>query len=291
MLINPQFDGFLVRIVKAVRPYLDQLVLIGGCASALYRYHDASSRGLRPMVTKDIDIAGKDRLAVASGAKPLAELLTEGGLKEERASEGNPPVVKYVQEEGATVHDLEFLCPLRQKRRGRKAAPGSAVEIQDGLMAQPLQYLDLLLINTWQVDLARIKLPGLCENPFWVRVPNPASYVVQKVLIRDRPRDVDAKRKDCYYIYELSVTFREAIDRLAKEFEALKQQVQPKWIQRFRRVLVEVFESPSADGPMSVVAVHRASPDHVQEAREMGFIVNADSVCRSVQKLFPAFGL
>jgi len=291
MLIDPEFDKFLTRVVKAMEPYLSQLVLVGGCASALYKHHGASSPSLRAMMTRDVDVAGQDRLEASTEARPLAELLAAEGLKAESASEGKPPAVKYVPVEGPAGLDLEFLCPLRGRSDGGRTARASGIEIQDGLVAQPLRYLDLLLINPWEVDLAGTGLPGLSGNSLPVRVANPVSYLVQKILIRDRPRSVDAKRKDCYYIYELSVTFREAVDRLAGDFELLKQQMHQRWIRRFRRVFADVFRDASAEGPTSAVVVHQGSPDHVREAGNKGFLVNTESVYRSVEGLFPVFGM
>jgi hypothetical protein len=291
MLIGPEYDEFLIRSVLAVRPYLDRLVLIGGCASALYAYHETASRGLRPMLTKDVDIASADRLPIASEEKSLAQLLAEGGFTQASASEGNPPVVKYISKDGGGDYDLEFLCPLRRRRKDRRAEQGSAVRIQSDMVASPLQYLEILLINPWRVDLAKMDPPAPGKVLPRVQLPNPASYVVQKLLIRDRPREAEAKRKDCYYIYNLSVMFRDAIGKIAEEYQNLQEQISPKWLQRFKCVLADIFASPFADGTASAVAVHQASPDHVQETRERNFIVSAESVCESVQRLFPAFGL
>jgi|GEM_PF-881855 len=291
MLISPEYDEFLVKSVLAVRPYLDRLILVGGCASALYAYHEAALGGPRAMVTGDIDIASADQLPIASQEKSLAQLLAEGGFKAESASKGNPPVVKYTSRDGAVGYDLEFLCPLRGHRKDRQVEQGSGVRIQSDMVASPLQYLEILLTNPWRVDLAKMNPSGSGETLPSVQLPNPASYVVQKLLMRDRAREVEAKRKDCYYIYNLSVMFRDATDKIAEEYENLEKQIHRRWLQRFNRVLADVFASPLADGPASAVAVHQASPDHVQDARDRNFTVNTDSVCKSVQRLFPAFGL
>ena len=39
-LLGTDFDGFFADTVDALRPYLDQVVCIGGCTNAMYRYHD-----------------------------------------------------------------------------------------------------------------------------------------------------------------------------------------------------------------------------------------------------------
>jgi hypothetical protein len=291
MLISAEYDAFLVKSVLAVRPYLNRLILVGGCASALYAYHQAASGGLRAMVTGDIDIASADQLPITSQDKPLAQLLAEAGFEEESASEGNPPVVKYVSGDVAGGFDLEFLCPLRGHREDRRPEQGSGVRIQSDIVATPLQYLEILLINPWPVDLARMDPSASGEILPRVQLPNPASYIVQKLLIRDRCREEAARRKDCYYIYNLSVMFRDAADKIAQEYRNLEKRVHPGWLQKFKRVFADTFASPLADGPVSAVTVHQASPDHVREAKEKNFTVSADSVCQSVKRLFPAFGL
>ena len=57
-------------------------------------------------------------------------------------------------------------------------------QVQDGLTAQQLRYLDLLLHEPLEVDAGQVD--GLAiEEPLMVRVPNPATYVLQKALIHE----------------------------------------------------------------------------------------------------------
>ena len=245
------------------------------------------------MVTKDIDIAGDLRLETPVDAVPLAQRMTEAGFEEERlAPTASSPVIKYVPKDGEKTFDVEFLCPKQGARRRRGAAEEGSVEIHDGLLAQPLQYLEILLIDPWQIDLADAGLDTeIPEKGLFVRIPNPAAYIVQKVLIRNRPREAAAKQKDCYYIYTIAVTFREAIDVLQKCFQAVSTKIHSRWVKRFQREFGELFADAHARGPDAAMMVHEGSSDHVREAAEQGFIVNRDTVYRAVQRLFPAFGL
>ena len=288
MMIDPKYDVLFLKAVQAARPYLNQLVFVGGCASALYRCHSASAPSLIPMVTRDVDIAGQEGLAVAENASPLAERMEEAGFRKKYYGRDTHPVVKYVPGEGGVGFDVEFLCPLLGSRGGKK---NPSVPLQDGLMAQPLRYLEVLLINPWQVNLAEANLAAdLPEGELRVRIPNPAAYVVQKMLIRSR-RDTDSRRKDCYYIYEIAVTFRRAIERVRSEFDAMKKQVHPKWLDTFRRNFEKAFADASAEGPQSAVMIHQASPDHVEDAKRRNFIINEEAVCRTVQTFSEALGL
>ena len=188
MLISAEYDAFLAKTARTVGPYLNQVVFVGGCASALYASHSAASSVLRSMVTKDIDIAGDLRLETPVDAVPLAQRMTEAGFEEEHlAPTAFSPVIKYVPKDGEKTFDVEFLCPKRGARRRRGATEEGSVEIHDGLLAQSLQYLGILLVDPWQIDLADAGLDTeIPEKGLLVRIPNPAAYIVQKVLIRNR---------------------------------------------------------------------------------------------------------
>ncbi|MDT8392122.1 MAG: hypothetical protein RRC34_16590 [Lentisphaeria bacterium] len=53
-LIDPAFDAFFARTVRALSPYLDQFVIIGGCANALYRHIPGANPGLIPLGTYEV---------------------------------------------------------------------------------------------------------------------------------------------------------------------------------------------------------------------------------------------
>lgn len=131
------------------------------------------------------------------------------------------------------------------------------MEVQAGLLAQPLRYLDILTRNPWQVHLG--KVPEF--TPFqgvWIRVPNPAAYVVQKVLIRNQRRKAESKAKDCYYLYEVSVVFRDNLAALAQEFEKLQDLPTP-WLKRFSKDIRILFRDESAEGVTSALDVYEGS--------------------------------
>jgi hypothetical protein len=111
MFQSAAFDDFFVKVVNTLKPYLCDLVCIGGCASALYRYHDYASEMLFPYLgTKDLDWASPKKLR-EDRRKPVAELMAEGGFKEEKFGTGDRPVVKYLPRNGTPAAEVEFLCP------------------------------------------------------------------------------------------------------------------------------------------------------------------------------------
>ncbi len=215
MLISSTFDSFFANTLLALQPYRDDIVCIGGCANALYRHHPlATPSPAAYLGTEDIDIAVPEQIPVR-GNQPIAAIMQQSGLREESLGSDREPVIKYVPEQKGLTGDVEFLCDASGLRGGRKhdAAPVS-YEVQAGLKAQPLRYLQMLLSRPWRIDLMNV--PGFEGfRAVTVRIPNPAAYFVQKVLIQSQKRAPASSAKDFYYLFEISLLFRNAHDELA----------------------------------------------------------------------------
>lgn len=254
MFQSKAFDSFFIEAVTTLKPYLGDLVSIGGCANALYRYHERASDIPFPYLgTKDMDWAAPQRLLPAE-RKPIAQLMAEANFKEEKMGASEQAVVKYLPRDENLAADMEFLCPQSSLPGERsKGSTAPSYPVQPGLMAQPLRYLELLQHRTWEIELGRLpEFVVLCG--LRIRVPNPAAYVVQKVLIRDQRRGPQSAAKDCYYIYEVSIIFREALDAIAEESAALREAFRP-WLKKFPKMVEPLFAGPSAEGPASALRV------------------------------------
>lgn len=255
MFQSAAFDSFFADAVRTLDPYLGELVCIGGCANALYRHHERASEITFPYLgTKDMDWASPKTLPQAN-RRPIAELMAKAGFREENFGASERAVVKYLPKTDGLGADIEFLCPESGlpggRRGGSSTAPSHAV--QPGLMAQPLRYLELLLHRTWEIDLGRIP-EFIALRKLRVRVPNPAAYVVQKVLIREQRRSPQSAAKDCYYMYEVSVIFRDCLDAIAEESAALRARFKP-WLKKFPKLAEPLFANDDAEGPVSALRV------------------------------------
>lgn len=95
-LISHDFDLFFRRVVRAIGPYLPDLVIAGGCANALYRHHpEAEGTAIPAPGTMDLDLACT-RTGPPLGERPrLIDLLRGAGLKVELTGQGHPPVMKF----------------------------------------------------------------------------------------------------------------------------------------------------------------------------------------------------
>lgn len=280
MLLSSDLDSFFVDAVDALRSYLDDIVCLGGCASALYRYHDLASDIMWGYLgTKDVDMGVPLKLPL-SDRLPVATLMTNIGFKEMICGNAHEAVIKYGPTKEISAVDLEFLCGRQGLSRQDKERVAYAV--QNGLYAQPLNYLEMSLNNTWQVSLGRI--PGLERlADLHIQVPNPAAYVVSKVLIRGEKRKPASMQKDCFYIYEVSVIFRDALCEIRREYDQLHPCVN-KWKKRFAKDARTLFNSEVAEGPVSAVAVYNS----VGSLKGEDFDVNEEMVFRSVNRLLDA---
>jgi len=275
-------EKFFAHVVEAVRPYLNDLLFIGGMANALYRHHElAKTIPWEFLGTKDVDVAAPSPLPPMR-RRLLYDLVLEADFEVVLEGTGDKCCEKYVLKGNQFDADLEFLCPLSGARGARGREGGGSLNIQKGLRAQPLQYLEVLFRNPWEMDVGEID--GLSSlKGTTVRVPNPAAYVMQKILIRDQRRKAQSKAKDCFYIYEISAIFRDDLDRIAGEYARLPG-IHTKWRDSFEREIPRLFGSVHSEGVRSALRVFEDSGKNVSHNK-----LNEVIIMRSVGKLIDAF--
>ena len=167
------------RLVDALRPWLGHLVIVGGWAHRLPRFPSLpSALTPLPLRTRDADLA----LSIyAPLAGDIRAALDKAGFHEDFSGEHTPPVTRYrlgVEDGGFYA---EFLTPLQGDGLRRSGRPDVTVS-KAGITAQKLRHLDLLLIAPWTVHVGpENEVP--VTAPVDVRLANPVSFVVQKLLI------------------------------------------------------------------------------------------------------------
>jgi hypothetical protein len=118
--------------------------------------------------------------------------------------DAQPPAAHYRAERGDSSFYAEFLAPLaggEVKRGGRRDV---TVRVS-GVSVQKLRHLELMLQDPWDVMIAPAlgyPTPGTRR----ILVPNPAAFLVQKILIHDK-RNPDKRAKDILYIHDTIETF------------------------------------------------------------------------------------
>ena len=122
------------KALKALGPYLGDLVVVGGWAHRLFGLHSmARAPGFQPLMTEDADIAAPVRMP--KKGESIAALLKREGFAEHFFGDETPPVSEYRIGDSDGGLYLEFLVPLigsehrgdgsRTRRVTRSVAPVS----------------------------------------------------------------------------------------------------------------------------------------------------------------------
>ena len=165
--------------------------------------------------------------------------LSEAGFKEELLGDHTPPVTHYRwggEDEGLYAEFLTSLHGDGLKRNGTTDATVSKA----GITAQKLRYLDLLLSSAWGVRVGpHLGVPVASELESLV--PNPVSFIVQKLLIHS-DRNGFKKAQDVLYIHDTLELFGPAMDELHKLWTGKVRPAMPsKTAARAVRIALELF--------------------------------------------------
>ena len=207
----------LARLLNALRPWLGHLVLVGGWAHRLYRLHElAGQPDYVPVRTRDVDFALSPDAPLPGD---IGAALADAGFGPVFRGDHTPPITHY--ELGEDGFYAEFLTVLKGSGIRRSGQPDVTLR-KAGISAQKLRYLDLLLVAPWSVHIGSdAGIP--VEQPIDVLLPNPASFIVQKLLIHhDRP--YRKKAQDLLYIHDTIELFIEQLDELRSIWQ---QHIQP----------------------------------------------------------------
>lgn len=234
-MAGPSDVEYFARLVEALDPWLDQVVIIGGWAHHLYRLHPlAQPLDYEPLGTFDTDIAVP--LDLPATGERIRERLLERDFREELMGDMQPPAAHYRVQSGNNSFYAEFLTPLEGsvvKRGGRRDVTARV----SGVSVQKLRHLELLLQNPWYVMIAPatgFPTPSVRR----ILVPNAAAFLTQKILIHEK-RDPDRRAKDILYIHDTIETFG---GNLAMIREQWQTSVRPALHTKAARLVVRAAE-------------------------------------------------
>lgn len=95
------------RLIEAIRPWLAHVVIVGGWAHRLHRFHPlATDQEYQPLRTRDVDLAFSPTAPLDGD---LRGALSKAGFKEELSGEVTPPVIHYRLGEDDAGFFAEFL--------------------------------------------------------------------------------------------------------------------------------------------------------------------------------------
>jgi hypothetical protein len=208
-------EAGLRRILRALEPYLADLVLIGGWVPYLHRRYGGIERWDAELsFTSELDVLVATGRLDARERPPLADLLRQAGLRPastpRRSATG--AAVWTAADGGSTA--IEFLVPHTGPLRSRN--PPVAVRGQQGIAALMLTDLGILERHTVFLEVPLEERAGTAlqdgsgsDNRASVRVPRLGAYVSNKAMTFPRriPRSgerINSKRaKDLLYLRDI----------------------------------------------------------------------------------------
>jgi hypothetical protein len=255
------------RLVTALRPWLGQLVVVGGWAHRLHRFHRlATPPAHLPLRTRDTDLAFSPDEALAGD---LRTALTDAGFIEQLLGDDAPPATHYGLGEEDDGFCAEFLTPLfgSEMKRGKRDATVRTA----GITAQKLRYLDVLLLKPWSVRVGPDREVPIAAD-VELSVANPTSFIVQKLLIHsDRPRH--KKAQDILYIHDTLELFGGSLGELRRLWlEDVRPAMPSKTARRSEAVARELFAevTDTIREAARIPQDRQLAPENVQRACEYG---------------------
>lgn len=203
------------------------------------------------------------------GGEALAERLLDSKFVAIPSAGTEPPVLRFQPERFGTTTlgptYVEFLAPLVGPDVDRKGNPKTVVRGQRGLTAQAMRYLDLLFVEPMLFDAATLPELGLAGLTN-ILLPNPASYVIQKLLAWPS-RDAGKRGKDLAYVHEVAVLTQKRWPEVAATVKLLQARFPAEWFDWVHELIDRQFESEAADGPIAVVRQYRDLPGRAPSER------------------------
>jgi hypothetical protein len=254
------------RLLEALEPWLDSVVIVGGWTLPLLRLHAlAQPLPYAPLFTKDADVAVPPELRSKSG--DARERLLARGFHENFFGDDKPPVAHYQFGDDDGFY-AEFLTSLAgsEFKRGKKDVTAKIV----GVTAQKLRHLEILFIEPWSVALPRAQDTVRVFN---VKVANPVSYIVQKLLVHAKRKPGD-QAKDILYVHDTIELFAASLNELRMVWTnrvspALERRVSARMYEARDRIFGEVTDLTRKAALMA--AGRRLSPEALMETCQAGF--------------------
>lgn len=197
------------RLIAALRPWLGQVVIVGGWAHRLHHAHPlAQPPEYEPVRTRDADVAFGARARLTG---QIADALREAGFVETLSSDETPPVAHYRLGTDDQGFYTEFLTPLTGSGV-RRDGTADATVARAGIIAQKLRHLEVLLIAPWRWPAGGGD-GSVLDAPVEVAVANPVSFVAQRLLIH-ASRAPGKRAQDILYLHDTMQLFGASLEQL-----------------------------------------------------------------------------
>jgi hypothetical protein len=223
----------LIKVVLALRPHLDRMILVGGWCHRLYTLRpEALVDRFRPLTTDDADIV-LDMKSGVSGPQ-ISDLLAPD-FEARYFGETRPPVAEYRLKGSRSGFTVEFLVP--QRGDGTR---NQLVSIS-GVVAQSLRYVEILAYSPWAIRLDEASGVPVRAAPIDVMVANPACYLAQKVLTIPERQTAKKRAKDILYVHDTVLLFADRLDELRELWTTVSHRIHAAWLGRVEKNIGRLF--------------------------------------------------
>lgn len=267
MALAPDIAGFS-RLITALDPWLDRLVIVGGWAHRLYHLHpSAQELDFAPLMTFDADVALPPTLP--ADTPTIREALVANGFEEEFRGDHMPPATHYRLGDDDSGFYAEFLTPLTGSEYTRSGKRKATAQVA-GVNSQQLRFIELLLNDPWTVELRveDFRLPA----PKVVCVANPVGFLAQKMLIHHK-RSAEDQAKDILYVHDTLQVFGARLADLRDEWKGrVRLRLHPKTAKKVEAAHVRLFGDMTdvIREAASIAADRRLTPAAVREGCQYG---------------------
>lgn len=261
------------KLAVTLEPWRRQIVFVGGWAYRLYRYEvRAHKPEYEAIFTQDADVAYKEREALVGDIK---EALAGAGFEEKLNGDFKPPAARYSLGDEANGFYAEFLTPLtgsgKKRNKQTREFEEDATEINGGVIAQKLRHLEVLLHAPWVVSIPAAE-SGIDEDIAGLSIPNPVSFIIQKILIRDL-RAADKRPQDVLYIHDTLELFGASIDELVPIWKDLEETLTDGQRKLVRGGVQELFSevNDTLREAAAIPSDRRPAPEDMLKLCQFGF--------------------
>ena len=227
----------LLRATRALGELAAHAIVSGGLVPFLYRESGLfDPTDVPPLGTSEVDWLFSRPLP--SGRSSMRAALNDAGFTsiEVRGFDRKARSPHILQEKSFGDHKAPVYFELLTPRRGSSEPNVVALELD--LHAQVLSHMDLLGFKPIEIALHLDSAPAETTELVRVQLPQPAMYIVQKVLARETGRRANAGKaeKDLAYIYDVVILSR---TRWAEQRDILKEAaaLKKEWKPRIARAL------------------------------------------------------
>lgn len=267
MKADAELEPF-VRLIEALEPWLEEVVLIGGWAHRLYRVDPRAQRlAYPPLTTLDSDIAVPSKIEAKETS--IRDRLVAAGFQEEFIGEERPPATHY-HLAGQGGFYAEFLSPLLGSEYGRKGERKATRKV-GGISSQQVRHIEILLLAPSRLRLGKTN-GYLFASAKDVQVANPVSFLTQKILIQDA-RDRRDRAKDILYIHDTVEIFAGHLGELRALFgKEIRPKLHEKRARQVSNAAVTLFGdvSDTIREAVQMVPGRKLSPETLTQTCRVG---------------------